>query len=89
MNSPSLTPTEFNREVDKAIRVCGDRVMLGSVAELLVIKALGHNALAYVDGIDRLCRRLRELNEKPEFGPPTKASIADAKAAAGEGRVAL
>lgn len=78
-----MTPAEFNREVDKAIRVCKDRLMLGSVAEMLVNKALGVNAFGYVDGIDKLCRRLRQLQVPKEFGPPTRDSIAAAKSGIG------
>lgn len=74
-----MTPTEFNREVDKAISVCKDRAMLGSVAEMLVNKALGGNAFGFVDGIDRLCRALRRLEARKQFSAPTKASIAAAK----------
>ena len=55
-----MTPVEFDKEVNKAISVCKDRKMLGTVAESLVNKALGANAFAYVAGIDKLCRALRE-----------------------------
>lgn len=74
-----MTPTQFNTEVDRAISVCKDRQMLGSVAESLVNKALGANAFAYVEGIDRLCRALRAVREPKDFGPPTRESIAAAR----------
>lgn len=56
-----MTPVEFSREMEKACQDARDPAALLARGRELMEQALGLNAFAYVDTIERFCWRMREL----------------------------
>lgn len=78
-----MTPDQFELAIMKAC-AAQTRTEVAAAGFAAVREALGANAVEYVAGIDHLCRRLRQLQPRPQFGPPRAETVGkpvDAKGA--------
>lgn len=74
----SLTPIEFDRAMEAVIAL-PKRQQMADAGYALIQEVLGDGMVAYLPALDAFCRRLRQLRWRREYGPPTTASIAEAK----------
>lgn len=83
MNTESLTPIQFDREMERIVHLTS-REAVAQEGYALIERALGAGMPAYLPALDSFCKRLREFKwVKGEFGPPTAERIEQATRNAG------